>query len=294
MDPSMRPKLQERYLELLGVPERSPSIAALGELVQAHLCRVPFETISKLYYKKHLGLQGVPRLGFFLDGIERFGFGGTCYTINSYFHQLLANLGYDVKLCGADMDDPDVHVVSMVDLDQRQYLVDVGYGAPFAAPLPRDLAEDHVIELGHSRYVLEPQDADGCSRLQSYRDGEWQHGYVAKPAPRRISDFESAIADSYRDEATFMNAILLARFFPDRSLVIRNRTFTESRGTTSSTRKLADIDELVDVVSECFGIPGPFTRDALGALTAFGKGMDGQPAPLDDGGMVPTTDGEAT
>ena len=52
----MPPKLLQRYLGLLGVPERTPSVEALGELVQAHLCRVPFETISKLYYKRHLGL----------------------------------------------------------------------------------------------------------------------------------------------------------------------------------------------------------------------------------------------
>ena len=266
----MPPKLLQRYLGLLGVSERTPSVEALGELVQAHLCRVPFETISKLYYKRHLGLRGVPRLEFFLDGIERFGFGGTCYPNNSHFCHLLANLGYDVKLCGADMADPDVHLVSMVDLDQRQYLVDVGYGAPFAAPLPRALAEDHVFERGRERYVLEPQDADGCSRLQSYRDGEWQHGYVAKPAPRRISDFESVITDSYRDEATFMNAILLALFYPDRSVVIRNLTVTESRGSTSSARTLVDLDEFVDVVSECFGIPAPFTRDAVGGLGLFG------------------------
>lgn len=76
--------LLERYLNLLGVQRRKPSLDALCELVQAHLMRVPFENISKLYYKKHQGLRGLRSLELFLDGIERFHFGGTCYTNNYY------------------------------------------------------------------------------------------------------------------------------------------------------------------------------------------------------------------
>jgi N-hydroxyarylamine O-acetyltransferase len=262
----MQSKLLERYLSLLGVPSARPSVDALRELVQAHLCRVPFENVSKLYYKRHLGLRRLPDLELFLDGIEKFNFGGTCYANNYYFYQLLANLGYQTTLCGADMSNPDVHFVSMVDLEKRQYLVDVGYAAPFATPLPRDLAVDYVIELGRDRYVLRPQDAGGCSRLDLYRDGTMKHGYVAKPEPRQIGDFESVVVDSYRDEATFMNAVLLARFFPDHSLVIHNLAVIESQGTQSSIRTLASRDVLVQVISENFGIPPLFTRDVVNGL----------------------------
>jgi len=245
-------------------------VAGLRELVRAHVCRVPFENVSKLYCMKHRGLRGLPGLESFLDGIEKFNFGGTCYPNNFYFYQLLANLGYRTTLCGADMSGPDVHLVSMVDLEKRQYLVDVGYAAPLVAPLPRDLAVDHVVGSGRDRYVLKPQDAEGRSRLELYRDGDLKHGYVAKPAPRRIADFRAVIADSYRAEATFMNAILLARFFPDRFLVIHNLTVIESRGTVSDIRKLAGRDELVQIVAERFGIPPRFTSDAVSGLGQLG------------------------
>lgn len=264
--PPMRPKYLERYLSLLGVPRATPSVDALRELVQAHLRRVPFENVSKLYYKRHLGLRGLPSLELFLDGIEQFNFGGTCYATNYYFYQLLANLGYQTMLCGADMSDPNVHLVNMIDLEQHQYLVDVGYAAPFVTPLPRDLATDYVIGLGRDRYVLKPQDAAGRSRLELYRDGNLKHGYVAKPVPKQIDDFEPVIANSYRDEATFMNAILLARFFPDRSLVIHNLAVIESQGTESSVRTVANRSELVQVISECFGIPPQYTRDVVNGL----------------------------
>lgn len=268
--PPMHPKLLERYLSLLGTRRQRPSVEALLELAKAHLCRVPFENISKLYYKRHLGLRALPSLELFLDGLEQFNFGGTCYPNNYYFYQLLANLGYQAMLCGADMSNPNVHLVSTVDLEKRQYLVDVGYAAPFLAPLPRDLATDHVVELGNDRYVLKPQDTAGRSRLEMCRNGKLKHGYVANPIPKQISDFDSIIADSYRDEATFMNAILLARFYPDRSLVIHNLSVIESQGTESRVRTVANRGELVQVISEHFGIPPKFTRDAVNGLGQLG------------------------
>jgi len=264
--PVMPAELVERYLNVLGVRRRKPSIDALRELVQTHLSQVPFENISKIYYKKHRGLRGLPSLELFLDGIERFHFGGTCYTNNFYLYQLLANLGYQTKLCGADMSNPDVHLVSMVTVEKREYLVDVGYAAPFLVPLPRDLATDYTIVLGRDRYVLKPQDVRGCSRMELYRDGNLKHGYLAKPMPRQIHEFEHIVVDSYQDDATFMNALLVARFFPNRSFVIHNLTVIESQGTASSIRTLAGHDEMAKVIFECFGIPKEFTIDAMNEL----------------------------
>jgi arylamine N-acetyltransferase len=73
-----------------------------------HLTRVPFENISKLYKQQHHGLTGLPSIELYLDGIERYHFGGTCYSNNFHFYSLLAALGYDVKLCAADTKTPDV------------------------------------------------------------------------------------------------------------------------------------------------------------------------------------------
>ncbi len=264
--PSMPLKLLERYLSLLEVERRRPSIEALCELVQAHMARVPFENVSKLYYKKHRNLRGLPGLELFLEGIERFHFGGTCYANNYYLYQLLASLGYQAKLCGADMSNPDVHLVSVVTVEEREYLVDVGYAAPFLTPLPRDLATDYTITLGRDRHVLKPQDAKGCSRMELYRDGNLKHNYLAKPMPRQIHEFEHVIIDSYREDATFMNALLLARFFPDRSLLIHNLVVIESQGTVSSMRTLSNRDQLSQAAFEYFAIPNEFTEDVVSGL----------------------------
>jgi N-hydroxyarylamine O-acetyltransferase len=260
-----RPQLQ-RYLRALGVSRREPTLPALEELVAAHLTRIPFENVSKLYYRRRYGLASVPDTARFLAGIEQCHFGGTCYTNNSHFFSLLASLGYDVRLCAADMNAPDVHMVIVLLLDGREYLIDAGYAAPFCSPLPRDLKTDYVLELGRDRYILKPQDSGGCSRLELYRDGELKHRYMVKPAPRRIEDFSGVIADSFRPGATFLNSLLVTRAWQDRSVMIHNLALIEAHGTNYTIRKLAGRDELAARVEEFFGIPREVVAEAVGEL----------------------------
>jgi N-hydroxyarylamine O-acetyltransferase len=261
MIPSNSPMLQEnveRYLNLLGVGRKKQSLESLSELIEAHLWNVPFENISKLHYRAYRDVRVLSGLELFLEGIESFHFGGTCYTNNYYFCQLLENLGYKIRLCGADMSDPDVHIVSMVALGEHEYLVDVGYAAPFLMPMPVDLDTDYTLHLGQDRYVLKPKDDAGCSKMELYRDGKLNHGYVVNPTPRQIQEFEHIIVDSFRDEETFMNALLLAKFSPKRSYIVHNMTSIEYQDNKSNVRNLKGTDELVDVVHEWFGIPKEF------------------------------------
>jgi arylamine N-acetyltransferase len=263
MYPILSSTLIDRYLTLLGVLKREPSFDALCEIVRAHALQVPFENISKIFYMKHQNLHCLPSLELYLEGIQKFHFGGTCYANNYYLYQLLANLGYQITLCGADMLDPDVHMVSMVTVENREYLIDVGYAAPFLNPLPRDLTEDYCITLGRDRYVLKPKDIRGNSYMELHRDGSLKHGYMAKIKPRQIQEFEPIILDSFREDSTFMNALLLARFFPKRSILIHNMTLIYSQGTTSNIRIMANQRELVHLIHKKFGIPRELVQEVL-------------------------------
>jgi N-hydroxyarylamine O-acetyltransferase len=259
----------QRYLNLLGVRRKKPGLQALSELVEAHLFTIPFENISKLFYRVDRNVRVLPNLELFLEGIEKFHFGGTCYTNNYYFYRLLESLGYEIKLCGADMSNPDVHIVSIVTLGEHEYLVDVGYAAPFWMPIPVNLDTDFIIPMGSDRYVLKTKDAAGYSKMELYRDGILKHGYLVKPYPRQIQEFEHVIVDSFRNDATFMNALLLAKFSPKRSYVVHNLTAIEYQDTKSSNRKLKSTDELIHVVDELFGIPEKFTAEVIKQLGQF-------------------------
>ena len=66
----------DHYLTILGIVRREPCLEAPRELLAAHLTRIPFENISKLHYRKHLGLVDLPPIQLYLDGIDKYHFGG--------------------------------------------------------------------------------------------------------------------------------------------------------------------------------------------------------------------------
>jgi arylamine N-acetyltransferase len=266
----MTEELVTQYLGILGIAQREPSYEALSEIVTAHLRRIPFENISKLYYMKQSGLCDIPGLEQYLGGIGRYNFGGTCYANNYYLNLLLKSLGYRAKLCGADMDQPDVHVVNMVTVDDREYIVDVGYTGPFERPIPRDLADDYEIVLGSDQYLFKPQDASGNTRLECYRDGVLRHGYLAKPVEREIEFFSDIIADSFSDDSTFMKSVLLRRCFPNRSLMLHNLTLSDSKGSSWQIHKLSGREELAPTIEKQFGIPRAIVAEAIAGLGELG------------------------
>jgi arylamine N-acetyltransferase len=257
------PEIFDWYFSILGIEQEEPSFEHLSRLVRAQLIRVPFENISKLYLKKTQNASYIPSLEEHLTGIEDFNFGGTCYANNPYFAALLRHSGYDVDLCGADMTRPDVHVVSLVRLEGREYLVDVGYGAPFYSQMPRDLDRKHEVAFGNNLFVLHPRDAEGQSRMDHLRDGTLIHGYTAKPQPRGIEHFDKVIRNSYSDAATFMNVVVIERFFSDHAVRIHNLTLTESTATGASVTHLADKKDLVEAIGHHCGFPADIIQEAV-------------------------------
>lgn len=253
-----------KYINLLGINPNEPSFEALNEIVKAHLTKVPFENISKLLFKKQ-GLQTIPALPQYLEGIEKYNFGGTCYSNNYYLFLLLKHLGYDVKLCGADMNNPDVHIVSIVKIDRHEFIVDVGYAAPFMQPLPRYLKKDYKFTFGYEKYVLKPQDKTGCSKIEQYVKGELKHGYKAKPIPRNINFFRNVIEDSYRDDATFMNAVVIVKFLKNGSVVLRNFSLIQTLDNKVTVKKL-NPDDLPSVIENSFGIQKSIAVEAMSVL----------------------------
>jgi len=256
--------LFKKYLRLLGIDLAEPTAGFLSKIVRAHLIKVPFENISKLLYKKQ-GMNYIPDLSTYLNGIEKYNFGGTCYANNYYLFLLLKHVGYEIKLCGADMKKPDVHLISIVSIDGIECIVDGGYAAPFFDPLPRDLVTDLLINYGKEKYIIKPRDELGRTTVEQYYDGELQHWYTAKPQPRTLEEFRKVIEDSYSDDAVFMNAIRITKFSENGSLVLKNLYLTETIDGKSSAVKIIR-NNIPEIVQEKFGMPSKIVEEAIYSL----------------------------
>ena len=259
-------RLFVKYLRLLGIQKQRPSFKYLKNIIGTQLSKIPFENISKLFFKKRHNLKQLIDIELYLDGIEKYGFGGTCYSINFYLNQLLSWLGYDIKLCGADMKNPDVHIVSIVNIENREFLVDTGYAAPFSEPLPLDLLNDYSINMGLDRYILKPQTNNSYSKIELYRNGELKHGYRINPTARNIGEFRQIIEESFKESATFMNALLLTRFDNNHFIMIHNMTFIESYGNISKKNSIDTFEQLTSIINDRFCIPKPIIIESLDGL----------------------------
>jgi arylamine N-acetyltransferase len=211
-------------------------------------------------------LIDIPDLSQYLEGIEKYHLGGTCYSNNYFLNQLLNFLGYDVKLCGAEMKRANSHMVNLITIDKKEYLVDVGYAAPFIEPIPRYLPTDFKISLGSDEYRLQPKDSNGCSRMILFRNGIEHHGYKVNPIPQKIGEFTNVIKESFKPEATFMNSLLLVRFDTNYSQVIHNKEYIETKGGELIRKKFNTRKELLTAIENIFSIPLFISQSAIDKL----------------------------
>jgi len=265
--PDLNASIACRYLELLGISSTHCALDDLRNLVSAHLIRIPFENISMLYRFSQFGLTATPPIDMFLDGVEQHHFGGMCFSSNIHFHSLLTTLGFDARLCGADMQSVNAHMVIIVTLDQHEYLVDVGYGAPFYEPMRRDLDSDLLIGHTHAEYRLKTQDKSGRSRMEFYQNGMLRHSFLVNPQPLTAADFQQTIEAVFDPAATFRKILMLARFWPERLRVVHNFTVIDAVGDQTSFTKIANRDALIQLIQESFGIPSYIVGNAFDCVT---------------------------
>ncbi|HWR15661.1 MAG TPA: arylamine N-acetyltransferase [Terriglobales bacterium] len=241
------------YLRLLGFEAPPSGLDGLRQLIQAHLYRIPFENVSKLLLFAEEKRGRPIGIAEFLDNIQHHDLGGTCYTSNPFFAELLHECGYDAELLSADMNTPHVHSCIRVNLDGRAWHVDVGYASPFLEPVPLD-SLPYAFERGNMRWVFE-RAADGRLACREFTAGNEVHGYRVNEERRDYEFFRNIITDSFQRGRTFMGLLRLVRIFPDRTVELKNRTMRIHRGTSSTEATLSSMEELREAVNNLFLIP---------------------------------------
>ena len=239
--------------------------AALDEIVHRHLCRVPFENVSKLLLLGREGAGRVTTLGEFLDGIEHRDLGGTCHTNNPFLASLLNALGYQADLLGADMNKPNVHTSIRVRLSGVAYHVDVGYGAPFRRAIRLDRLP-WEFEQGCYRFVFDHAAIPDAYQASVYSGEQRLHGYVVHPPAREPGFFDDEVIESYRPGMTFTCMLRIIRFFDDYAADIEDAKLSIHRGEETRTKLLCNMAELRAAVADDLAMPRCPVEDAVAVL----------------------------
>ncbi len=182
----------ERYLYRLGMTHRPSSTdESLAQLHAAHAERIPFENFD-LHVRpaRHVSLQLDDIVCKLVD--ERRG--GCCYEQNILLGAALETLGFRVHhLTARNLRSapslllPKTHMCLLVGLADRQWLVDVGFGAHgLHDPIPFEMSAPRR-SLGDT-YRLVP-DEQGI-HLQIIEADAWKDIYAFRPYPTPLIDFE--------------------------------------------------------------------------------------------------------
>jgi len=89
---------------------------------------------------------------------------------------------------------------------------------------------------------------------------------MIKPGARNIAEFKQVIADSFNENAIFMNAFLLTRFDSDHIISIHHTTMVESCGLVSHQHNTGTVQHLTSLIERRFGIPQNIVGDCLSGL----------------------------
>ena len=134
----------------------TPSFDVLKELQRAHLLRIPFENLD-IHYNNPIDLD-LDKIYRKVIGNKR---GGFCYELNGMFHSLLKAIGFDSKIISARVYNSKKesfgkeydHMAIIVNLNQIEYLVDVGFGEFTFHPLKLEI--DRVQSDPRGNFIIE-------------------------------------------------------------------------------------------------------------------------------------------
>ena len=260
------------YLRRLGFAAPPlPTLDTLRELQRRHTATFAFESLSTLLHRP------VP---IDLPALERKvlhdGRGGYCFELNCLYLALLRQLGFEARGITARvlLGRPEEawtarsHFLALVSIDGVPFISDVGFGGMTpTAPLRLDTEEAQPTP--HEPFRVSPH-RDGFL-LRAQVAGEWRALYHFDLQQQGEIDLE--VGNWYvstHPRSPFVGALMASRTGEGLRLALDGASFTVHRmGLPSERRRIEDVDALVNVLQDDFGIrlpDDPALRPALSRL----------------------------
>ena len=152
-------------------------LALLTKLHIAHMENIPFENLDI-----PLGNEISLLLPAIFKKVVLQNRGGFCYELNYLFSTLLKACGFNVSLLSAQIFDGDTlgkkfdHMLVLVELENENFIADVGFGDSFVAPLALN---GTAVKQNTNRYkVLKNINDEQYLLWQKKPQKEWQAQYA--------------------------------------------------------------------------------------------------------------------
>jgi N-hydroxyarylamine O-acetyltransferase len=243
----------QQYLDALGLERAEPSLTFLTQMTRRHVSTLAFSSIGpRLRDDLPLGPEHL------LDRIVVRGRGGYCFEQNGLLFEVLQELGFDARIQLArvihnqDVHPGLTHRVTLVTIDGREYVADVGFG-PLGPPTPVPMPKDDSVDDGARFRVHEAR--PGEFHMQSIVDGQRYSLYRFDLARYGPSDCELGHFYSHRHpEATFVNNLVASLILEDEVRSLRNRDYWVIREDSTTTTAITSAEQLRGLLASELGV----------------------------------------
>lgn len=252
----------QRYLERIQFANTQiiPDYITLEALVENHQLHIPFENID-IQNRVPIELD-IDRLYEKIIINKR---GGYCYELNGLFCELLQQLGYDAMMVsgriargkhgfGAEFD----HMALVVNIDEVQWLVDVGFGDFCVRPLAMLLNE--IQSDSRTQYrIADDVPIDGGPYYSvgkfNANNGTFKTQYIFSLIPSRLSDFEGMNEHQQSsEESHFIRNYLCSRLTPTGRLSIVNNKLYKTINGHKTAERIESEEQRNELLLQYFGI----------------------------------------
>ena len=199
-----------RYLKLLGLDEHPVNFDLVRAMQLKHIARFSFNSLAVI-----TGQEPQVDSESVFEKIVLQERGGYCFEHNKLMFDLLKDLGFQVEIKVGRVVQPDndlvarTHRLTLLTWQDKQYIVDVGFGANCALhPILIEHELEQLVVNDRFRVLIED---GGEYRIQRWHNGEFRNHYNFDLA--RYSEADCGMGHFYSSQhpqAAFVNNLVVS------------------------------------------------------------------------------------
>lgn len=254
--------LLRRFCRHFGIPEDLPPDQLLRRTIAA-FARLPYENLSKIVRHDECPLVTDARRApdEVVADHQRWGTGGTCFSLTAALLHLLRAQGWQAEPLLADRRyGANTHSALVVWIDGRPHLVDPGY--LILEPIPLDSHEPLRIATSFNELLLTPRGPRQLE-LATRQQGGTTYRLTFKTEPVDAGEFLRAWDASF--EWDMMHYPVLTRAGAEGQVYVQDRRWQRRTLGGVERHELSD-DELLERIVREFGIHRDIARRAFDIL----------------------------
>lgn len=262
----------KRFLESIGIhynekKQKNDPLGLLNEIILSFHYNIPFQNVTLL--AKPLSLRATPTWAEIKEEVTSKR-GGLCYTCNCFMKCLLDSLGYSAYHVSSSIQHDNNHIITVVEIHGKKYLVEVGVGYPTFEAIPLDFGDETPV-FNHSflHYKFVRQSETVIVRMhkkstgfasEEFKDGEiWRENCVIDLTPRDVAFFNGSMSVVYQvpTMTPFHNSLRIVSYSENGTKAFKDKLYFEESSDTHClvvNEEVGNLDKLVEKIKTLYPV----------------------------------------